>query len=50
MTIIFVLIACSFVLALSFLIAFIWATKSGQFEDGYTPAIRILFDDDSKKK
>ena len=28
-----------------FLIAFIWAVRSGQFDDTYTPSIRILFDD-----
>jgi len=33
-------------MASGFLIAFYWATKSGQFEDDYTPSVRILFDDD----
>lgn len=45
MNIIFLLIGCSLVLAVGFLIAFIWTVKSGQMEDDYTPAIRMLFDD-----
>jgi cbb3-type cytochrome oxidase maturation protein len=40
--------------ALGFLIAFLWSVKSGQYEDDYTPSIRMLFDDQkptpSKKK
>jgi len=32
--------------ALIFLGAFIWAVKSGQFDDSKTPSIRILFDDE----
>ncbi|MEO9484323.1 MAG: cbb3-type cytochrome oxidase assembly protein CcoS [Ekhidna sp.] len=46
MSVIFILIACSLLLAGSFLGAFLWASRSGQFEDDYTPSIRILFDDD----
>ncbi|MCB0520066.1 MAG: cbb3-type cytochrome oxidase assembly protein CcoS [Lewinellaceae bacterium] len=45
MKIIFVLIAVSLLVALGFLAAFIWAVKSGQYEDDYTPSIRMLFDD-----
>ncbi|TAK50421.1 MAG: cbb3-type cytochrome oxidase assembly protein CcoS [Saprospiraceae bacterium] len=45
MEIIFVLIAASLLVALGFLGAFIWAVKSGQYEDDYTPSIRMLFDD-----
>lgn len=45
MGILFFLIGCSIFVALIFLGAFLWASKSGQHEDTYTPAIRILFDD-----
>jgi cbb3-type cytochrome oxidase maturation protein len=45
MSVIFILIACSLTLAGGFLLAFLWASKSGQFEDDYTPSIRMLFDD-----
>lgn len=45
MIIIFLLIIISLIVALGFLAAFIWAVKDGQYDDDYTPAIRILFDD-----
>lgn len=45
MSIIFFLIVVSLVVALGFLGAFLWATKNGQFEDDFTPSVRILFDD-----
>lgn len=46
MSVIFILIACSLLLAGSFLAAFLWASRSGQFEDDYTPSVRILFEDE----
>ena len=46
MKIIFVLIAVSLLVAIGFLGAFIWAVRTGQYEDDYTPSVRILFDDD----
>jgi cbb3-type cytochrome oxidase maturation protein len=46
MSILFVLIIISLILASGFLVAFFWATKSGQFEDDYTPSVRMLFDDE----
>jgi len=49
MSVIFVLISVSMVVAVCFLAAFIWAVKSGQYDDSSTPAIRILFDDKRKK-
>ena len=47
MNIIFLLIIVSLIVALGFLAAFIWAVKSGQYEDDYTPSVRMLFDDSS---
>ena len=46
MNIFYLLIGASLFAALIFLGIFIWAVRSGQFEDSYTPSIRILFDDD----
>ncbi len=46
MSILFVLIIISLFLAAGFLFAFFWATKDGQFDDDYTPSVRILFDDE----
>lgn len=45
MEIILILIFFSIVVAGSFLIAFFWAVRSGQFEDHYTPSVRMLFED-----
>ena len=46
MNILYLLIGVSLVAALSFLVMFIWAVRTGQYEDTYTPSVRILFDDD----
>ena len=46
MKIIFLLIMVSLIIALGFLMAFIWAVRNGQYDDDYSPSIRILFDDD----
>jgi cbb3-type cytochrome oxidase maturation protein len=46
MNILYLLIAASLFAALIFLGAFIWAVRSGQFEDDYSPSVRILFDDE----
>ena len=35
--------------ALGFLAAFLWAVKSGQYKDTYTPSVRMLFDDKKEK-
>jgi len=52
----FILIGISILVAGSFLAAFLWSVKNGQYDDDYTPSVRILFDDkvriffDDKKK
>jgi len=46
MSILYFLIGCSILIALVFLGAFFWASKTGQHDDTYTPSIRILFDDE----
>ena len=50
MSVIVVLIAASLFVAAGFLIAFIWAVKSGQFEDKYTPSVRMLFEHKKKNE
>lgn len=49
MSIIYLLICISIVLAVTFLYVFIRAVKSGQFDDDYTPSVRMLFEDELKK-
>jgi cbb3-type cytochrome oxidase maturation protein len=46
MNIIFILIGISLLVAVTFLGAFLWAVRSGQYEDDYTPSVRVLFDDE----
>lgn len=43
------LIFISLALASAFLAAFIWAVKSGQFEDVYTPSLRLLTEEQPPK-
>ncbi len=45
MKIMFFLILLSLTVAVGFLFAFMWATHAGQFDDDYTPSVRMLFDD-----
>jgi cbb3-type cytochrome oxidase maturation protein len=42
MSVILLLIPLSVVIAAAFLAAFIWAVRSGQYEDTYTPSMRLL--------
>jgi len=50
MSVFYILIGVSIIVALVFLRGFIWASKSGQFEDSESPAIRMLLDDEITKK
>jgi cbb3-type cytochrome oxidase maturation protein len=47
MSALFVLIGVSLVVAGGFLLAFIWSVKNGQYEDDYTPSVRMLFENPS---
>lgn len=50
MEIIIVLVGFSITIAVGFLAAFSWAVKSGQYDDTYTPSVRMLFSDTSTHK
>jgi len=45
MSVLIVLVIVSVLVAGSFLGAFIWSVKKGQYDDDYAPSVRILFDD-----
>jgi cbb3-type cytochrome oxidase maturation protein len=45
MEIIFGLITISLCVAVLFLLAFVWAVRSHQYDDTYTPAVRMLFEE-----
>ncbi|MGJ8684673.1 MAG: cbb3-type cytochrome oxidase assembly protein CcoS [Nonlabens sp.] len=49
MSIIYMLLAVSVVVALLFFVLFIISVKSGQYDDTYTPSVRMLFDDELVK-
>ena len=44
------MLVVSLAVALFFLVSFLWAIKSGQYEDEYTPSVRILFEEENTKK
>ena len=46
MSVIFILIIASLTIAIGFLIAFLWSVKTNQYDDDYTPSVRILFDNE----
>ncbi|HVT86743.1 MAG TPA: cbb3-type cytochrome oxidase assembly protein CcoS [Chitinophagaceae bacterium] len=48
MSVLILLIAFSILIAGGFLAAFIWSVKKGQFDDDYTPSVRILMEDGPK--
>ena len=48
MSVIYLLISISILVAIGFFIAFIRAIKTGQYDDDYTPSVRMLFDDELK--
>lgn len=50
MSVIYLLISISIVVAAAFLYAFIRAVRSGQYDDDYTPSVRMLFDDELLKE
>jgi cbb3-type cytochrome oxidase maturation protein len=49
MSAIYIMVGATLLLAIGFLIAFIWSVKSNQYEDDYTPSVRMLFDNTTKQ-
>lgn len=49
MSVIYVLLAISITVAVIFFVAFIFSVKSGQYDDTYTPSVRMLFEDEVVK-
>lgn len=45
MGVIILLIVASLLVSTVFLVAFLWATRNGQYEDVDTPAIRMVLDE-----
>ncbi|HER39592.1 MAG TPA: cbb3-type cytochrome oxidase assembly protein CcoS [Salinimicrobium catena] len=50
MSVIYLLLAVSITVAVFFFIVFILAVRKGQFDDDYTPSVRMLFEDELVKE
>ena len=50
MSVIYVLLAISIIVAVLFFAAFIIAVRNGQYDDAYTPSVRMLFEDELVKE
>lgn len=50
MSVIYILLAISIIVAVLFFVVFIITVKSGQYDDVYTPSVRVLFEDELIKK
>lgn len=49
MSVIYILLTVSVIVGVAFFFIFITAVKSGQYDDNYTPSVRILFEDELVK-
>ncbi|WP_308993014.1 cbb3-type cytochrome oxidase assembly protein CcoS [Mariniflexile litorale] len=50
MSVIYILLTISILVAIVFFVAFIVAVRNGQFDDSYTPSVRMLFEDELIKE
>jgi cbb3-type cytochrome oxidase maturation protein len=50
MSVIYILLSISVIVAVIFFVAFIYAVKKGQYDDSYTPSVRMLFEDELVKE
>jgi len=46
MSVIYIVLPLALVIAAVAIVAFVWATRTGQFDDLDTPAVRMLHDDE----
>ncbi len=50
MSVIYILLTVSVIIGVAFFIVFLVAVKSGQYDDSYTPSVRMLFEDELVKE
>ncbi len=50
MSVIYILLTVSVIIGVAFFIVFLMAVKSGQYDDSYTPSVRMLFEDELVKE
>jgi cbb3-type cytochrome oxidase maturation protein len=47
--ILYLVVPLALLIVLAAVIAFVWAGRSGQFDDLETPALRVLHDDEARR-
>ncbi len=50
MSVVFIVLPLALLVVLAAVLAFAWAARRGQFDDLTTPAIRMLHDEDGKRR
>ena len=50
MSVIYILLSVSVVLGVTFFVIFLMSVRSGQYDDDYTPSVRMLFEDELVKE
>lgn len=50
MSVIYLLLTISLIVALGFFISFLYSVRNGQYDDSYTPSVRMLFEDEIVNK
>ncbi|MCZ4319126.1 cbb3-type cytochrome oxidase assembly protein CcoS [Aequorivita viscosa] len=50
MTIIYMLLSISLLVAIIFFVLFVFSVNKGQYDDTYTPSVRMLFEDELVKE
>ena len=50
MSVIYIVLTVSVIVGIAFFIVFLLAVKSGQYDDSYTPSVRMLFEDELVKE
>ncbi len=46
MSVIYIVLTVSVIVGIAFFVVFLLAVKSGQYDDSYTPSVRMLFEDE----
>ncbi|MCA0153454.1 cbb3-type cytochrome oxidase assembly protein CcoS [Winogradskyella vincentii] len=49
MSVIYIVLTVSVIVGIAFFVVFLLAVKSGQYDDSYTPSVRMLFEDELVK-
>lgn len=50
MSVIYIVLTVSVIVGIAFFVVFLLAVKSGQYDDSYTPSVRMLFEDELVKE